>query len=197
MREPREFPLVANISCTIIGVFYFFVAGCGYLGWGNNVESNVLQSMNSDNPVVKLAYAMITAHITMAYPLPLNPVALALEDVMGINKLNGHQELLARLPLRTGLVLATVFVASVIPYFGDFLSFISSISTVFVAFVFPPVFNYTLKQRIGQTITRCEQIYMGAIVIIGLVGSVAGVYYSVSNLYDDISGGGNPFAGYF
>jgi len=197
MADPTQFPQVANIACLIIGIFYLFVSTCGYLGWGSDVQGNVLQSMNSDNWMVQLAYAMITTHVTLAYPLPLNPISLALEDFMGISKLSGPQELLARLPLRTALVLATVLIASIFPYFGDFLSFVSSISTVFVAFVFPPIFNYVLKKRRGIIIPRAHLILMVVICLIGCVGSVAGLYYSTTALIDDFEGGGNPFSGYF
>jgi len=197
MKEPKDFPVVANISCGLIGVFYFFVATCGYLGWGSEVNDNVLDSMNSSDWVVKVAFAMITAHVTMAYPLPLNPVSLAVEHWTGVDKLEGKQELMARLPLRTLLVVATVFVASVVPYFGDFLSFVSSISTVFAAFIFPPVFNYVLKKRNNELIPWYHLFYMGLVVTIGCIGSVAGIYFSTAALISDISSGGNPFSGYF
>lgn len=35
------------------------------------MKAVILDNMNSDNIVVKLAYAFITMHVVMAYPIPL------------------------------------------------------------------------------------------------------------------------------
>jgi len=65
-----------------------------------------------------------------------------------------------RIVIRTFLVLCTVFIASVVPYFGDFLSLISALSVVATAFVFPPIFFYVLHMR--QFILHVQDGYYGA-----------------------------------
>jgi len=38
---------------------------------------------------------------------------------------------------------------------------------------------------------------MGFIFILGFLGAVVGLYYSIKALSDDIQAGGNPFDGFF
>jgi len=197
MAQPEHFPKVANISCLIIGIFYFVVALAGYYGYGTNVDSNVLSSMNSDSPVVKLALAMITAHVFLAYPLPLNPVCLNLERFLGIDQLQGKKELTSRIAVRTFLVLSTIFIASVVPYFGDVLSLISALTLMSAAFIFPTLFYFTLSKKYSFDIPMHELICMGIIFLLGFLGAVVGLYYSIKALADDIQSGGNPFDGFF
>eukprot|EP00456_Euglypha_rotunda_P012400 TRINITY_DN13508_c0_g1_i6.p1 TRINITY_DN13508_c0_g1~~TRINITY_DN13508_c0_g1_i6.p1 ORF type:complete len:302 (+),score=13.19 TRINITY_DN13508_c0_g1_i6:315-1220(+) len=197
MKQPEKFPFVANVSCTIITVFYLLVASFGYYGWGTDVDDNVLDSMDSDSIPVKIAYIFITAHVASAYPLPLNPVALYLERLTGIDKMQDRKELVSRIILRTLLVIATMFLASVIPYFGDFLSLVSALSLVATAFIFPPVFYWTLKSRHGERVAPGEAVLMVIIVVMGFAGAAAGLYYSIKALIDDISSGGNPFDNFF
>jgi len=147
MEHPHRFEFVSNVAFVLISSIYILVASAGYYGYGNAVLGNVLGNMDPNNAAVKMAYAFITAHVTFAYPIPLNPLCLNLEAAVGINKMEPRRELISRIVLRTILVFATVFVASVVPYFGDFLSLISALSVVATAFVFPPVFYYTLHHR--------------------------------------------------
>src|SRR5687767_7924432 len=97
-------------------------AAGGYAGWGRDTADKILDNMNSDSVVVKAAYAFITAHVVLAYPIPLNPISLALESSLGIDRKTGSAELISRIVARTALVLLTIFIASVVPYFGEILN---------------------------------------------------------------------------
>jgi len=149
MEHPHHFEFVSNCAFGTITSIYLLVASAGYYGYGNAccIHGNVLDNMDPNNAAVRVAFAFITAHVTLAYPLPLNPLCLNLEAAFGIDKLSGRTELMWRILLRTCLVFATVFVASIVPYFGDFLSLISALSVVATAFVFPPLFYYVLYSR--------------------------------------------------
>jgi len=149
MEHPHRFAFVSNCAFTTITFIYLLVASAGYYGYGNAccIQGNVLNDMDPTNGAVKAAFAFITAHVTLAYPLPLNPLCLNLEAAVGIDKLAPRSELMWRILLRTCLVFSTVFVASVVPYFGDFLSLISALSVVATAFIFPPIFYYVLHTR--------------------------------------------------
>ena len=57
---------VAFLSC---GAIYFAVGACGYLAYGNNIESNLLTNFSNDKAwylnIVKLAYALV---VLFSYP---------------------------------------------------------------------------------------------------------------------------------
>lgn len=197
LRHPqRNFKAFSGWSNFLIFLVYALAAAGGYAGWGRDTEDQILHNMDSSQILVKLAYAAITAHVVLAYPIPLNPVSLALEKVLGIDKKQGASELVARCISRTCLVLLTVFLASVIPYFGDFLSLVSSLSIVVVVFVFPPMFYYLLFRH-TKTFTLVELGTMGGLVAFGVCAAVIGIYYAIAKLRGDIADSANPFDNFF
>lgn len=170
-------------------------AAGGYAGWGSATANNLLDNMNEHSPVVKAAYAFITAHIVMAYPIPLNPVSLALESLLGIDRKTGAAELASRIAARTCLVLLTVLIASCVPYFGDILSLVSALSIVVVAFVFPPLFYYLLYRHRGFTFAQLA--LMAFIIVFGVCSSAIGIFFALKDLIHSIQTNPNPFDDYF
>jgi len=85
----------------------------------------------------------------------------------------------------------------VVPYFGDVLSLISALTLMAAAFIFPTLFYFTLSKKYSFDIPTYELIFMAIIFLLGFVGAVIGLYYSIKQLADDIQAGGNPFDGFF
>jgi amino acid permease len=196
VQQPKKnYAKVTTYSYFLIAVIYMLTAAGGYAGWGVDTQDKILDNMNDSSPVVKAAYAFITAHVVLAYPIPLNPISLALEDWLGTNKKTGKSELASRIVGRTILVLLTVLVASVVPYFGDILSLVSALSIVVVAFVLPPWFYYLLHPH--KTFTTFELATMIFIVVFGVLSSGIGIYYAIKDLVHDVKNNPNPFDNYF
>ncbi len=185
-----------SLSCSLF-FFVFFLICFPTLSLlqGKETSAKVLDNMSSSSPVVKGAYAFITAHVVLAYPIPLNPMSLALESVLGIDQKKGMAELLPRMASRTCLVLLTVLVASVVPYFGDILSLVSALSIVVVAFILPPIFYYLLHPH--KVFSRVEKGNMICIGALGTTASAIGLYYAIDGLIKDIKNNPNPFENYF
>lgn len=198
MKSPKRFPWVANVSYVTIALVYIIVATGGYAGWGTGVQDTILNNLDPSSVVVKMSLALLTVHVVTTYPIPLNPCALALEDITGVNKLFGTKEVVARVLLRTALVVGTVFIASVVPYFGDLITIVTSISVVFVAYLLPCLFYYILLHRSDKApLTFGHSLYLIAISALALAGSVSGMYFGVKDLIDDIDKHPNPFNNYF
>jgi hypothetical protein len=59
------------------------VSSAGYAGWGELTKDNILASMSAsyehlpEHYVVTIALILITAHVVLAFPLPMNPINLA------------------------------------------------------------------------------------------------------------------------
>ena len=162
---------------------------------GEATSGNVLTHMRTSSPIVKAAYGFITAHVVLAYPIPLNPLCLALESTLGIDRLKGVRELLPRILLRTALVLLTVLVASVVPYFDAVLSLVGALATVVVAFILPPLFLYLLHPH--RVFSLFEKATMIFIMAFGCVACAIGVYFAIDSLVSEIKNNPNPFAHYF
>lgn len=191
----KNYKKVTGYSYFLIAVIYMITAAGGYAGWGRDTKDKVLDNMDDGNNVVKSAYAFITAHVVLAYPIPLNPISLAVESMLGIDRKTGYAELLSRMLSRTCLVLMTVLIASVVPYFGDVLQLCSALSIVVVVFVFPPLFYYLLFKHRG--FTTMELITMAFLVIFGVLSSIIGMYYAVKGLIADVKNHPDPFENYF
>jgi len=199
MAKPQKnYKRMTGWSYIIIALIFMLAAAGGYAGWGLATEDNILNNMDDDGPrslVVTLAYVFITAHVVLAYPIPLNPVSLAVEHWMGIDLKTGRQELLSRITVRSLLVLLSVFIASVVPYFGELLSLVSALSVVAGVFIFPPWFYYLLYRHRGFPVSEIMlMIFLG---IIGVCASTVGVYYAIKDLIHEIQQNPNPFDHYF
>ena len=194
-RTYRQFTLRAY---ALISTIYCVVALCGYAGYGSLTQDNVLNSIDSPSAdhrthvLVQVARFFIVAHVLLAYPLPLNPVSLFLEDNLGILQLSEKAQLLPRLALRSSLVVGTVFVATVVPYFGSLLSLVSALSIIATAFVLPPVFYYLLYRGERQ-FGMAEKARMLAVLALGVLSCVVGVYFAITGLVQDIESNPNPF----
>jgi vesicular inhibitory amino acid transporter len=194
MDKREEFPTVSNISCSIIFAIYALSSAAAYYCYGSsvNTEHGILANMG-DSDIVQIARALITAHVFFAYPLPLNPVSIAVESALKISRMTGSAELTARIVVRTLLVLFTMFVASVVPYFGDLLNIVSAVSTSLTAFIFPPVFYYVLYTRAGVLLSVSDKLYLLFITTLGALAFSVGTYYAFDGLIDSIKNHPNPF----
>lgn len=197
MKDIKQFPLVANIAVSIIAAIYISVGVAGYYGYGDVLNDNVLENMGH-SPIVQFCNAFITLHVIMAYPIPLYPLCLAVESAMGINKLTGRTELVQRIFVRSLLVFGTVFLASVLPYFGSVLSLVSAITLMSVAFILPPVFYIKLYNQ-SQTLplSKLKIIYCLCLMLMGVIGMGFGLYFGVKGLIDDVKAHPNPFDHFF
>lgn len=200
-RDYKRFTLAAYV---VIASIYTVVAVCGYAGYGRHTADNVLDSIDGPaadhrtHVLTHIARFFIAVHVLLAYPLPLNPVSLFAEDQLRISQLQPEgRQLVPRIVLRTALVGGTMFVASIVPYFGSILSLVSALSIIAVAFVLPPVFYYLLHRDRDGGVGRVEMVKMGVIVVAGIVACVIGVYFAVTGLIADIRANPSPFEDYW
>ena len=195
----RRFTTAAYL---LISSIYILVAVCGYAGYGSACLDNVLN--NIDPPTADqrthvltlTARAFISLHVLLAYPLPLNPVCLSLEHAVGITRMPSARQHLPRIAVRSALVFGSIFIASVVPYFGSILSLVSALSIIATAIVLPVIFYYLLyRQR--RVISVREKAGMAAIVAIGIAACIIGVYYAVTGLVQEVEANPSPFDHYW
>jgi len=201
METPEDFPMVSNVSFFIITEIYIAVGLCGYAGWGDLVESNVLQSITSSYGIhsflgvlADIVTVLITIHLCVTFPLPMNPININLESALGIDKLEGRTEWVSRVVVRTLVMSIMVFVAMVVPYFGDVVGFVSALAGIAVAFFLPVLFYFVLNRKL---ISKAEQVFMISVLVVGVAGTAVGLYVSSVSLIDDIKQNPSPFADFF
>ena len=200
----RDYPRFTSYAYLLISSIYILVAGSGYAGYGRDSADNILNSIDGPGVehkthiLVQVARFFITIHVILAYPLPLNPVSLFVEDHLGVSQLDPpSKQLLPRIVLRSVLVVGTMFIASIVPYFGSILSLVSALSIIAVAFVLPPVFYYLLHKDKEGGVSQLEMVKMAVVVVVGMAACVIGVYFAVTGLVADIRDNPSPFENYW
>ena len=194
---PTLYPRFTLVSYSLISSIYIAVAAAGYVAYGSQTADNVLNNIDTVGAaavIAKIARAVIVVHICTAYPLPLYPIAKFFEAAFAIDQMTAAREATARIVMRTCIVVASIFVALVVPFFGDILSLVSALSIIVIAFVFPPIFYY----RLHQQHTAASLALMLTVAVLGVGASVIGIYYALTGLITDIRAcAGGPFADFF
>ena len=201
VRDYKKFTVAAYV---LISSIYIVVAACGYAGYGRSTQDNVLNSIDGPDAnyrthvLTLVARLFIAVHVLLAYPLPLNPVSLFAEDQLHISQLvPPSKQLVPRIVLRSLLVVGTMFVASIVPYFGSILSLVSALSIIATAFILPPIFYYQLHRHAEGGVSRTEMAKMAVVVVVGIGACIIGIYFALSGLIADVRAHPSPFENYW
>ncbi|KAJ1944697.1 hypothetical protein EC988_005923, partial [Linderina pennispora] len=100
-------------------------------------------------------------------------------------RLGKKREYTVRLIYRSVVVVAVCGVALAIPYFSDFLELISSIACV-TMFALLPITCY-VKLYGFKVVRWYEAIWMGFVLILGMVASIWGSVDAIKSLISDIT----------
>ena len=147
----------------------------GYLMYGEDLQSQVTLNLPAGRLYSNIAiYATLINPFTK-YALTVTPIAMAIEE-----HVTCHGRVSVSLLIRTLLLISTVIIALLIPFFGYVMAFIGSFLSIMVSVVLPCVcylkifkasrkFGFELVSNIG-------------ILIIGVVIAVMGTYQSVHDI---------------
>ena len=133
---------VAFLSC---GAIYFVVGACGYLAYGNSIESNLLTNFSNDKAwylnIVKLAYALV---VLFSYP------TLAFAAVVTFDKICFKKQ---PRPLWRRIVECFIwsaiscFIAIIIPQLDTVFGIIGSLCGFLVNFAIPAYFFIGMAKK--------------------------------------------------
>ncbi|KAJ1267092.1 hypothetical protein BS78_07G029600 [Paspalum vaginatum] len=113
------------VAYIVVAVCYFPVSIVGYWAFGNQVDDDILITLNRPKWLIALANMMVVVHVIGSYQVYAMPVFDMIETV-----------LVKKLRFTPGLTLPlTMFVAITFPFFGGLLSF-------FGGFAFAPTTYY-------------------------------------------------------
>lgn len=99
--------------------------------------------------------------------------------------------------LRSGLVLFTIVIGCLVPFFAQVLALLSSLVLVGPALTFPQVFYVILKRRRKEHISITMYIVIGFSLCIAAFATIAGSIIGVEKLMLAVSQNHNPFANFF
>ncbi|XP_057492960.1 amino acid transporter AVT1I-like isoform X1 [Actinidia eriantha] len=175
MKDRSQFPKVLLVCFVLSTISYGSMAVLGYLMYGENVLSQVTLNLPTQKISSKIAIYTTLINPITKYAIIVSPIATAIEDTSLF-----HNSRPISLLIRTGLVISTVVVALLIPFFGYVMAFIGSFLSVSVSLLFPCLCYlkiYKAYLRFGS-----ELMLIVAILVMGILVAVTGTYTSVKEI---------------
>ncbi|ONM33210.1 amino acid transporter AVT1C [Zea mays] len=175
MKERSQFPFVLLFCFTVVTVAYAGIAVSGFLMFGESTMSQFTLNLPQQYIPSKIAIWMTIVNPYTKYALTMTPVALSIEEALP----KKMQNYLVGMSVRTCLVLSTVVVALLFPYFGLVMALLGSVFTMLVALILPCACYLSIKKG---AVPLWEIILCIVIIMIGAVCASVGSYTSVSQM---------------
>ncbi|GMH13380.1 hypothetical protein Nepgr_015221 [Nepenthes gracilis] len=181
-KHPQQLSKVLLCSFFVTTMTYALMAVTGYLMFGDGVESQITLNLPTKAVSAKVAiYTTLLIPVTR-YALMMTPVASAIESGMSEEHLSKR---LIRILIRLALLVSTVVVAYLFPYFESLMSIIGSVFVVLVSFLLP-CFCY-LKISGSRRCWSWKSVGNIGIIVFATFAGVIGTYSSIAQLVREMS----------
>ncbi|KAL1538701.1 amino acid transporter AVT1I-like [Salvia divinorum] len=181
MRNRKQFKWVLVLCFVINTAVCISIAILGYLMFGSQLQSQITLNLPTNTLSSKVATYTAIVNPLAKYALFLKPVVDAIESRL----LSAHGKRIGSAFTGTALLCSTVLVALTIPYYGIFMSFVGSFTTV-IASILLPCFCYL---RISGAFVDLgfELVVIRSTVSMGLVILVVGTYKCLLQMFENLS----------
>ncbi|XP_053284583.1 proton-coupled amino acid transporter 1 isoform X1 [Pleuronectes platessa] len=178
MHRPQSFPLVLYVGMSIVTFLYISLGTIGYLCFGEHVVGSI--TLNLPNcwtyQAVKLLYCF-GIFITFALQFYV-PAEILIPPVLA--RVSQRWEMAVDLLLRTVLVIFTCALAVLIPELDLVISLVGSVSSSFLALIFPPLLQLVTfyPEGLSPMVTAKNTL----ISLVGLIGFLTGTYAALEQI---------------
>ncbi|GAA0155383.1 hypothetical protein LIER_13127 [Lithospermum erythrorhizon] len=175
MKEKHKFPKVLLVCFFLSTLLYGSMGIFGYLMYGRHLTSQITLNLPINYLSSKIAIYITLVNPITKYALVISPITNALEDKFSFNKSRSISIL-----SRTSLVVSTIFVALVIPFFGYVMAFIGAFLSVTVSILFPCLCYLKLNKSSRKLGTKL--IISVTILVFGVCVATTGTYTSMRDI---------------
>ncbi|XP_054453849.1 proton-coupled amino acid transporter 1 isoform X2 [Anoplopoma fimbria] len=179
MQRPQRFISVLLLGMGIVTFLYISLGTIGYMCFGEHIGGSI--TLNLPNcwtyQVVKLLYCF-GIFITFALQFYV-PAEILIPPVLA--RVPERWETPVNLLLRTILVIFTCALAVLIPELDLVISLVGSVSSSFLALIFPPILQILTFHTEG-TLSPPVTIKNIVISLIGLIGFLTGTYVAIEQI---------------
>ncbi|KAI1720752.1 transmembrane amino acid transporter protein domain-containing protein [Ditylenchus destructor] len=155
MKKPHEFTKSSILAFTIIAMMYTPVSIMGYLTYGDSLRDSIINSLQT-KWIQQTVNMLITIHCILTLTIVFNPINQEAEEYFQVPQHFG----LKRVFVRTGTLLAVVFVGETLPTFGPLLDFVGGSTMALSSIIFPCVFYLYLsvgERKANENALHCPK----------------------------------------
>ncbi|KAK1437732.1 hypothetical protein QVD17_03528 [Tagetes erecta] len=179
MKDKSQFPKVLLVCFILSTISYGSMAIFGYLMFGEHLTSQVTLNLPTKNISSKIAIYTTLINPISKYALVISPIATAIEETFPFCE----SKMMSCL-IRTCLVMSTVFVALVVPYFGYMMAFIGAFLSITVSILLPCLCY--CKIVIGFKKFRMELMMILMILLFGICVAIVGTYTALTDIIKEV-----------
>ncbi|CAI5995696.1 unnamed protein product [Closterium sp. NIES-64] len=180
MRNRNDFNKVLYCSFILCTLIYGGMAVMGFTMFGSALENQITLNLPRQFIASKIAiWTTVSPHGSVSV------LALCLEELLPLDPYSPDYRR-ASLAIRTALVVSTVAVALLVPFFGYVMAFIGSFLSMTVSVMLPCACYLRI---LGPKATLSQHLLSYLLISIGFVCAVAGTYASVKGIIESMGGG--------
>lgn len=185
LRNRNDYNKVLGVSFTLCTLLYAGMAVMGFKMFGLETASQITLNLPKQFLASKIAVWTTVVNPFTKFALTMTPVALSLEELlpMGPQSIK-HRS--ASIAIRTALVISTIGVAVLVPFFGFVMAFIGSFLSMTVSLILPCACYLAI---FGKKVSVHQAVLCVTVMLIGFICLVLGTYSSVSGIiasYSDL-----------
>ncbi|MCO5567815.1 hypothetical protein L7F22_021511 [Adiantum nelumboides] len=180
LKNPSRFPTILMISFTVCTILYGGMAIMGFTMFGDETQSQITLNLPEQLVASKIAVWCTIINPFTKYALSITPVALSLEELLPSSNYTLKSYGLS-FCVRTALVISTVCVALLVPFFGYVMAFIGSFLSMLLCLIFPA--SCFLK-LVGRKASLAQKIFCIFTIFVGILCCITGTYSSVVGIIE-------------
>ncbi|XP_071694136.1 amino acid transporter AVT1I-like [Rutidosis leptorrhynchoides] len=176
MRNQHQFSKVLLLCFVFCTITYSSMAVVGYLMFGSNVQSQITLNLPTDKISSRVAICTTLVNPIAKYALMVTPIVESIEERF----LSYYNTRKFSMLIRTALVISTVIVALVLPFFAYLMSLVGAFLSVTASIIMPCLCYLKISgsyRRFGV-----EMVVCGFIVFIGILVAVVGTYSALGDI---------------
>ncbi|KAK0411714.1 hypothetical protein QR680_005801 [Steinernema hermaphroditum] len=196
MKKPYHFKKSVALSFITVDLLYIPVCIVGYITYGDSLRDSIINSIQT-NWIQQAINILITVHCILTLTIVFNPLNQEAEEIFNVPQ----HFCLKRVLVRTGMMVAVVFVAESLPTFGPLLDLMGGSTLTLTSLVFPSLFYMYLLtsekkreegyktadeipsvQEVLQHTPRITLVFCCFVIVFGLFGGGAATFSAIREL---------------
>ncbi|GAB2280585.1 hypothetical protein Dimus_015215 [Dionaea muscipula] len=184
--KPSKGPMWKGVifAYIVVAACYFPVAFIGYYIFGNNVEDNILLSLEKPSWLIVAANAFVVIHVIGSYQIYAMPVFDMVETFL-VKKLHFKPRMRLRFVSRTVYVALTMLIGMTFPFFGGLLGFFGGFALAPTTYYLPCIIWLVIRKPKRFSMSWCLNwilIVVGVLLmILAPIGGLRSIILSAKN----------------